>query len=72
MCFVATPYSIGVSSRSLSLCVDSTYFGISLKLTCIYNFILGISLPNGSNMVNNHFIDDSILYVRIDQGLIDG
>lgn len=33
--------------------------------------IWGISLQDGSEVVNNHFVDDSLLLVRLDQILVE-
>lgn len=46
--------------------------GYLLDAARILGCIQGLSLPDGSEMVNHLFADDSLLSVCVDQGSVDG
>jgi hypothetical protein len=52
--------------------LTSDALGYLLETARISRQVQGIMLPDGSEMVNNHFADDSLLLVRAEQTSVDG
>jgi hypothetical protein len=46
--------------------------GYLLEAACIAEYIHGILFLDGLNMVNNNFVDDSLLLMRVEREFIDG
>jgi len=47
-------------------------FGYLLEVARIQGKVWSILLLDGLDMVNNHFVDDSLLFVRAEQSSLDG
>jgi hypothetical protein len=70
--FVVLIYSSGCPLASYLYVLAADSFGYLLEVARIYGQVWGILLLDVLEMVNYHFVDDSLLSMQIDQSSIDG